>query len=159
MRLAEPRVKKVESHAVAFLGTCDGDEPLVGVVLGLVDLDHAATELANLVDLGTAFADDGTNHVVGDEDLLGHRTTRHGTSTRHGLAVGSTRTRGGGMGRSVRRHLRSGSIAAGRLRGVVHGHRLVGLSRVRLVLLRVRSRRHMMGARIVTPTILLAVAI
>lgn len=61
------------------------------------------------------------------------------------------------MGCSVRGHLWSGAIAAGCLRSVVHGHGLVGLSRVRLVLLRVRAGGHVMGTRIVSPPVLLAI--
>ena len=72
MRLTEPRVEEVERHAVALLRAGDRDEPLVGVVLRLVDLDLAATDLANLIDLGATLADDGTDHVVGDVDLLRH---------------------------------------------------------------------------------------
>jgi hypothetical protein len=39
-----------------------------------------ATELANLVDLRTALANDGIDHVVGNEDLLWKRLARHCTN-------------------------------------------------------------------------------
>lgn len=45
----------------------------------LINLDHTATEVSNLIDLRTALSDDGTNHVVGDVDLLSQWLTRHDT--------------------------------------------------------------------------------
>jgi len=61
---------------VAFGGASNGDQSFVAVVLWLVDLDHTATELSDLVDLCTTLANDGSDHIVWDEDLLGQRLTR-----------------------------------------------------------------------------------
>jgi len=87
--LTESRVEHVECHLIALSRASDSDKSLVTVVLGLVDFDDAATEVSNLVDLGTALANNGTNHVVGDEDLLCDRLTWHGAwHLRMCLAVG-----------------------------------------------------------------------
>jgi len=66
----ESGIEHVERHLVSLLRAGNGDKPLVGVVLGFVDLDRTTTELADLIDLGSTFTNDGTNHVVRDEDLL-----------------------------------------------------------------------------------------
>jgi len=68
--LTKSGVQHVQRHAIALLGARDGHEPLVAIVLRLVDLDHTAADLPDLVDLLAALADDGTDHVVRDEDLL-----------------------------------------------------------------------------------------
>lgn len=64
-------VEHVESHLVALLGSSDGDQTLVAVILRFVDLDHTSTQVPDLVDLGTTLTNDGTDHVIGDVDLLG----------------------------------------------------------------------------------------
>lgn len=69
--LTKSRVQHVKRHAVALLSSSDCHEPLVTVVLWLVNLNHAAADLPDLVDLLTALSDDGADHIVGDEDLLG----------------------------------------------------------------------------------------
>jgi hypothetical protein len=88
-RLTQSGVKHVERHLVALLGTGDGDQTLVVVVLRLVDLDDTATQLAYLVDLGATLTDDRTHHVVGDEDLLGDRLARERGTALHRLLGGS----------------------------------------------------------------------
>ena len=76
---------------IAFRGSGDSHKSLVAVVLRLVDFDYAAAELSDLVDLGAAFTNDGANHVVRDENLLGQRLagdhTLHRLIWRAGMAV------------------------------------------------------------------------
>ena len=79
LQLTQTRVQHVQCHRVALLSAGDGDESFVAVVLWFVDLDDRAAELADLVDLGTTFANDGAHHVVRDEDLLGQRLSGHGS--------------------------------------------------------------------------------
>lgn len=78
VKLTQPRVQHKQCHLVALLCTGDRDKTLVAVVLRLVDLDHTAAELADLVDLCTTLSDDCSDHVVRDENLLGQRLAGHG---------------------------------------------------------------------------------
>jgi len=55
---------------VTLLCACYRDQPLITIVLGLVDLDHTSAQLPNLIDLGASLADDGADHIIGDENLL-----------------------------------------------------------------------------------------
>jgi hypothetical protein len=84
-RLTQSGVKHVERHLVALLRAGDGDQALIVVVLRLVDLDDAAAQLAYFVNLSTTLADDGSHHVVRDEDLLGDRLAREGSTALHRL--------------------------------------------------------------------------
>ena len=59
-----------ERHLVALLCSGDGDEALVAVVGGFVDLDDAAAQLPNFVDFSTALTDDSSDHIVRNIDLL-----------------------------------------------------------------------------------------
>lgn len=68
--LTQSGVKHVEGHLIALGSTRDGHQPLVAVVLWLVDLDHTPAQLSDLVDLGSSFANDCPYHVVRNEDLL-----------------------------------------------------------------------------------------
>jgi len=87
--LTKSRVEHIECHLVALSRASNSDKSLVTVVLGFIDLDHAATEMSDLVDLGTTLANDGTDHVIRNEDLLGDRLTWHGArQLRMRLAVG-----------------------------------------------------------------------
>lgn len=100
---------------VAFRGSSDGHKSLVAVVLRLVDFDYTAAELSDLVNLSAALTNDGADHVVRDENLLGQRLARDHTLHRlvwwAGMAVSWL----------VRIHLglmRAGSsVAASLLRG------------------------------------------
>jgi hypothetical protein len=49
-----------------------GDETLVAVVSGLVELDGAATDLTDLVNLRTTLADDGTIHAASQAGWAEH---------------------------------------------------------------------------------------
>ena len=75
--LTKSRVEHVECHLVALSRASNSDKSLVTVVLGFVDLDDTTTEMPNLIDFGTALTDDGTDHVVRNEDLLGDGLTWH----------------------------------------------------------------------------------
>ena len=90
----QSRVEHIQRHLVALGGPGDGHEPLVAVVLRFVDLDHAAAELTDLVDLRTTFADDRTHHVVRDEDLLRQRLTGDHALHRLGRRTGVAGIRG-----------------------------------------------------------------
>lgn len=95
--LTKPRVEHVKRHPVALLGAGDRDETLIAIVLRLINLNHTVADLSDLIDLLTALADDGANHIVGNEDLLRQRCASHGTMSRL-AAVGS----GVGCGTDVR---------------------------------------------------------
>ena len=73
----QPRIKHVQCHLVALLCAGNGYKPLIAVILRLVDLDHTTTELPNLVDLGSTFANDCSNHIIRNEDLLRKRLARY----------------------------------------------------------------------------------
>jgi len=107
--LTKSRVQHVQRHLVAVLCTCNGNKTLIAVIGGLVDLDDTATKLANLIDLRTALSDDGTNHVVGDEDLLCQGLAGHSTNR---SVRGSSTVRNGRCGRM-------GSIGSGSSRAAV----------------------------------------
>jgi hypothetical protein len=63
-------VKHVKSHLVTFLRSRNSHQPLIAIVLWLVDLDNAATQMAYLIDLRATLADDGPDHIVWNEYLL-----------------------------------------------------------------------------------------
>lgn len=165
--LTEARVEHIERHPVALLSASDCDETLVAVVLWFINLNHAATDLTDLVDLLAALADDRANHVIGNVDLLGERTrtprtTRTTGTTGDGRAVGT----GGAVGASrtswVRLHVWSGSsvpsssvAAIGHLNGGIR----VGLMRV-AILRRILLGRYVVATRIrTTAVVVLAVAV
>lgn len=75
--LTEPRIEHVQRHLIAFLGASDGDQSFVAVVLRLIDFDHTAAQVANLIDLGPSLANDCTHHVVGNINLLRDGLSRH----------------------------------------------------------------------------------
>ena len=68
--LTKSRVEHVERHPVALLSARNRDETLVVVILRLVDLDDAAADLADLIDLLATLADNSPHHIIRDEDLL-----------------------------------------------------------------------------------------
>ena len=70
LSLTESRIEHVKRHLVAFSCSCDRDQSFVAVVLRLVDFDDTATEMTNFIDFSTTLADDCSNHVVRDVDLL-----------------------------------------------------------------------------------------
>lgn len=152
--LTEARVEHVERHPVAFLRASDCNETLVAVVLWFINLNHAATDLTDLVDLLAALPNDGSNHVIGDVDLLSKRGTGHSRAARHGLpmrpggAVGA-----GGTGR-VRLHVRTSSIAGGSMAAIGHGGSRVRVSLMGMaVLRRVRLGGHVVGSGIGTTAV------
>lgn len=156
--LTKSGIEHVERHPVAFLRACDGDEALVTIILRLVNLDHAATDLSDLVDLLTTLANDGTDHVVGDVNLLSQGGAWH-PSSRHWLGVGSAmwlRTRMRTL--LVRWHMgRRRSIGSSSLSTIVNGHGRVWLRGVGMgAVLRgaVWLRRHRVSSRIwTTPSV------
>ena len=75
----ESRIKHVEGHLVALLGSSDCYKALVAIILWFINLNNTSTELPNLVDLGSSLANDCSNHVVGNEDLLRQWLTRYHT--------------------------------------------------------------------------------
>ncbi len=151
LELTEPRVEHVQRHPVALLSAGDRDETLIAAVLWFIDLDHAATDLTDLVDLLAALSDDGTDHVVGDVDLLGERSARNRRAAGHGLSVRASRAMRTGRTGRVRLRVRAGPIATGSLSAVGH---LDGRVRVSLlgvaVLRRIPLGGHVMGSRIRT---------
>ena len=77
IKLTKSGIQHVERHLVGLLCSCDSNQTLIAVVLRLVDFDHATTKLPDLVDLRSALANDSTDHVVWNEDLLRKRLTWH----------------------------------------------------------------------------------
>ena len=69
-KLTESRIQHVQRHLVTLLGSRDGHQTLIAAFLRLVDLDHTATQVPNLINLGPTFPDDSTDHVVGNVNLL-----------------------------------------------------------------------------------------
>ena len=134
-RLTQSRIKHVERHLVALLRTGNGDQALVVVVLGFVDLDDTAAQLAYFVDLGTALSDDGTDHVVGNEDLLGDGLSGECGTTLHRLLW---RSRAWLCGSSVAvrlRLLRASTDIRCTGRASAVGHLTLGMLHRRLALL------------------------
>lgn len=148
--LTESRVQHVQRHAVALLRASDSDQALVAVVLGLVDLDDAAADLPNLVDLLAALTDDSADHVVGNVDLLCKGSSRHASTTVHGLRLRSTVPyMGTGVRTSVRLHVGLRTIRASSLGTIVHRYRRVRLSRMcGATIWRRIGLRHLLGTRI-----------
>lgn len=68
--LTESGIEHVKRHLVALLGTSNSDQALVAVISRLIDLDDATAEGTNLVDLSAPFANNGTDHVIGNIYLL-----------------------------------------------------------------------------------------
>ena len=68
--LTKPRVEHVQRHLVTFRGSSNSHEPLVAIILRLVNLNHAAAELPDFIDLGSTFPDNRPHHVIRDEYLL-----------------------------------------------------------------------------------------
>lgn len=68
----EVLVEEVEGLLVAGSGTGDGEHPLASIVMGgLGDGDSGSGGSADLLDLGASTANDASNHVGGDRDVLG----------------------------------------------------------------------------------------
>jgi hypothetical protein len=89
---------------ITLRGTSDSDETFVAALLGFVDLDDAATQVTYFVNLSTTLSDDGTDHVVGNINLLSQWLARHGAAYRSRGSWGTT-SRGG--------LLRSANIGSG----------------------------------------------
>lgn len=160
--LTEPRVEHVERHPVALLGARDCDEALIAVVLWLVNLDHATTDLADLIDLLPPLANDGPNHVIGNVDLLSERRSGHGRRARHGLSMGTSMGMRSGVGGRVRLHVGPGPIGCGgSMRSIMHRDsggrvRRMGVTVVR----RIRLRRHVVRSRIwAAPVVVVPIAV
>lgn len=81
-QLTKSRVKHIQCHLVTLLGTSNSDQTLVAILLRLVDLNDTPTEMPDLVDLGSSLADNRTNHIVGDVDLLSQWLTGHHAANR-----------------------------------------------------------------------------
>lgn len=71
----QSRIEHVQSHLIAFRRARYGHQSLIAVVLWLIDLDYAPTKLPDLVDLRTSLSNNGTDHIVWNEDLLRQRLT------------------------------------------------------------------------------------
>ena len=144
--LTKTRVEHVESHPVALFCASDRHETLVAVVLWFINLNHAATDLTDLVDLLAALSDDGTNHVVGNVDLLGERGAGHGRAG-HRLPMGTSRAMRSARTSGVRLRVGTGSIPASGVTAVGHlgGRVLVALLGMAAVLRRVRLGSHLVG--------------
>lgn len=160
-QLTKTRIEHVKSHSVALFSTGDRDETLIAIVLRLIDLDHTATDLSDLIDLLSALADDGADHVVGDEDLLGQGRPWH-TSMRGGTAVRTGMGSWTNMGRRMMRlGMRSAAIrSTGNRSTVRHWNRGMGLRVLRMTAIRlgIRVGRHVLGSSLIAPRIVVAVS-
>lgn len=105
--------------------------------MGFVDLDHTAADLAYFVDLLATLANDGTNHIVGNVDLLGERCAGHG-STGNWLPMGAdVRLRTSMAPMLLRGHVRTGATVAsgsGRMAAVGNSRSGAGVSLVRMTI-------------------------
>lgn len=126
-----------------LLSTGDRHETLVAVVLRFVDLNYATTHLTNLVDLLATFANDSTDHVVGNVDLLRCRTPGHALLNWLALRLAVHRR----LGMTAHVWLRVGSGPVGRLlAAVLLGHGGVAMGSMLGILLRVGLGRHRLMA-------------
>jgi hypothetical protein len=75
--LTKPGVQHIQGHLIALSGPSNCNQSLVAVVLWFVYLDDTTAELPDLIDLRSALANDCTNHVIWNENLLGQRLARH----------------------------------------------------------------------------------
>ena len=122
-RLTQSGIKHVKRHLVSLLGAGDGDEALIVVVGRLVDLDDAATQLTDLINLLTTFADDSANHVVRNENLLRDGLSRVTGTALHRLLrrSGMTSLRWTGTAVGLRLLRASASISSTRrARAIAH---------------------------------------
>lgn len=165
--LTKSRVEHVKRHSVTLLCARDRDQTLIAIVLRLVDLDNTTADLADLVDLLATLTNDGSDHIVRNEDLLSQWSTGHtsassaSSATMHRRSMRSSMVLGTrSMSRLVRRHVRCSSTIASGLGSIVHGDTGTGLgsSSVRMILLGIRVGRHLMRAGIRTPSVILTVA-
>lgn len=137
--LTKSRVEHVERHLIALLGTGDRDQTLVAVLLGLVDLDDTATQVTDLVDLGSSLSNDSANHVVGDVDLLGQWLAGHDTADGSGRRRPTTSLCGGRLRRTVGRGLVRASASIRGVGSSTVGHRGLGYRSLRCRALEVRN--------------------
>lgn len=122
--LTKSRIQHIQCHLIALLSPCNRHQPFVAAFLRLVDFDHTATEVSNLVDLRTTLANYGTNHVVGDVDLLGQWLTGHDSTNGSGRRC-RTPGRWCRLG-TIRRGLRADCGICGVRSGAGSGSRTVG---------------------------------
>ena len=66
----QPRIKHIKRHLITLRRPRNRNKTLIAIILRFINLNHRSTQLTNLIDLGSALADDSTDHVVRDVDLL-----------------------------------------------------------------------------------------
>lgn len=66
----QPRIQHIKRHLVTLRRPCNRHQTLIAIILRLINLDHRSTQLANFIDFRSALANDRTDHVVRDVDLL-----------------------------------------------------------------------------------------
>lgn len=127
----------------------------------LVNLDDAAADLTDLVDLLATLADDGANHVIGDVDLLSHRPTGRATrasclrTVRTGVGLGPNMSGVSGMGWHVGggRSITPSSLSTSK----VHWDRGARMCRLRISAILRRATvslgRHVVGSRVRTAVV------
>lgn len=158
LRLTKSRVQHVKGHAVALFRSRNRHEPLVAIVLGLVNLNDAAAHLPYLIDLLSSLANDGADHVVGDVDLLRDGASWH--AGMHGLALGSAVRLGAGMGSHMWLNVRSSCSVCRRLTcSVLHGNRWSTVRGTVGVWLGVGGRRHVMGSTLLVSAVVLCTSV
>jgi hypothetical protein len=156
--LTKSRVQHVKSHAVALFRAGDCHEPLITIVLRLIYFYDASRHLPDLVDFGASFANDGTNHVIRNEDLLSQRLTGH--VALHLLAVGSVMDRRTDVTCGwMRLHLACVASAPA-LSWIVNWHGIWLLLRMWwAVRLSIRRLVHMMRPRILSSSVIFTIAV
>ena len=80
--LTKSRIEHVQSHLVTLLGSRDCNQTLVTVILRLIDFDNTSAQLPYLVDLRAPLANNSSNHIIRNENLLGERLSRDHTLDR-----------------------------------------------------------------------------
>lgn len=99
----QPAIKHIKRNLITLLRPSNRHQPLIAIILRLINLNHAPTKLANLINLGSALANDCSNHIVRDIDLLRERLA--GKESTHGVGSGlalclGMRSRGHGLVRA-----------------------------------------------------------
>lgn len=75
----QPRIQHIKRHLITLRRARNCHQALIAIILRFIDLNHTATQLTNLIDLCSSLADDRTDHVVWNIDLLRQWLAWHNT--------------------------------------------------------------------------------
>ena len=128
-----------------------------------VDLDHTAANLAYLIDLLAALANNGADHIIGNVDLLCERCTGHGSAGNWLPMRSGMRLRPSVAPMLLRGHVRTGAAVTSGSSGMAtvgNSRSWAGVSLVRMAILGcvLLVGRHVVGAGIGTATVVVVAA-